>query len=227
MGPRLPGPIDLLPAPADSCRSFCQDPASTPNWAGFCDPHLDNLASQTQAAQVTDPAAARSRWTQVDRIAADQAPYVPVYNDAGAIFVSSRVANYQASPLYGPPARPDVGPVAASLNGVAAGPAPVPTARLAAPSAGAGSSMHARRRKPPRAHLVPSAVDHDGSPYLTLRCQMSPCCGRRMPRSRASWPLNRRRLISGPSSHNDRVWTGQSLIGTEPYCRAIRRSRSA
>jgi hypothetical protein len=69
---------------------------------GFCDPHLDNLASQAQAAQLTDPAAARSRWAQMDRIATDQAPYVPVYNDAGAIFVSSRVANYQASPLYGP-----------------------------------------------------------------------------------------------------------------------------
>jgi hypothetical protein len=26
--------------------------------AGFCDPHLDNLASQAQAAQLTDPAAA-------------------------------------------------------------------------------------------------------------------------------------------------------------------------
>jgi ABC-type transport system substrate-binding protein len=88
--------------PLLSCRSFYQDPANTPNWAGFCDPHLDNLASQAQAAQLTDPAAARRRWVQVDRIATDQAPYVPVYNDAGAGFVSSRVANYQASPLYGP-----------------------------------------------------------------------------------------------------------------------------
>ena len=88
--------------PLLSCHSFYQDPASTPNWAGFCDPHLDNLASQAQAAQLTDPAAARRRWAQVDRIATDQAPYVPVYNDAGAIFVSSRVANYQESPLYGP-----------------------------------------------------------------------------------------------------------------------------
>ena len=88
--------------PLLSCRSFYQDPASTANWAGFCDPHLDNLASQAQAAQLTDPAAARRRWVQVDRIATDQAPYVPVYNDAGAGFISSRVANYQASPLYGP-----------------------------------------------------------------------------------------------------------------------------
>jgi hypothetical protein len=27
--------------------------------AGFCDPHLDDLASQAQAAQLTDPAAVR------------------------------------------------------------------------------------------------------------------------------------------------------------------------
>ena len=97
-----------FPAPSSfylpllSCRSFYQDPASTANWAGFCDHHLDNLASQAQAAQLTDPAAARRRWAQVDRIATDQAPYVPVYNDASVGLVSFRVANYQASPLYGP-----------------------------------------------------------------------------------------------------------------------------
>ena len=38
----------------------------------------------------------------MDRIATDQAPYVPVYNQASAVFISSRVANYQASPVYGP-----------------------------------------------------------------------------------------------------------------------------
>ena len=97
-----------FPAPSSfylpllSCRSFYQDPAGTANWAGFCDHHLDNLASRAQAAQLTDPAAARRRWAQVDRIATDQAPYVPVYNDASVGLVSFRVANYQASPLYGP-----------------------------------------------------------------------------------------------------------------------------
>jgi ABC-type transport system substrate-binding protein len=87
--------------PRLSCRSFYQDHATTPNSAGFCDPHLDNLASQAQAAQLTDPAAARSRWEQVDRIATDQAPYVPVCDGAGAISVASRVTNCQG-PLYAP-----------------------------------------------------------------------------------------------------------------------------
>ena len=48
--------------------------------ARFCDPHVDALARQAQAAQATDPAAARGLWAQADHIVTDQAPYVPVYN---------------------------------------------------------------------------------------------------------------------------------------------------
>ena len=55
-----------------------------------------------QAAQFTDPAAARKLWAQADRIVTDQAPYVPVLNAGMAGFVSSRAGNYQASPVYGP-----------------------------------------------------------------------------------------------------------------------------
>ena len=87
--------------PLLSCRSA--DEPGTSNWAGFCDPHVDALARQAQAAQLTDPAAARRWWAQADRLVTDQAPYVPLYN--GTIiagFVSSRVRHYQASPVYGP-----------------------------------------------------------------------------------------------------------------------------
>ena len=69
--------------------------------AHFCDPHVDALARQAQAAQATDPAAARKLWAQADRIVTDQAPYVPVGNVPPAGFVSSRVGNYQISPVYG------------------------------------------------------------------------------------------------------------------------------
>jgi peptide/nickel transport system substrate-binding protein len=86
--------------PLLSCHSSYQ--SATSNWAEFCDPHADKLASEAQAAQLTDPAAARRLWAQADRIVTDQAPYVPVYNDASAGFVSSRVGNYQESPEYGP-----------------------------------------------------------------------------------------------------------------------------
>ena len=90
--------------PVLSCRSSYQDPNSsdTSNYAGFCDPHADQLASQAQAAQLTDPAAARRLWAQVDRIVTDQAPWVPILSRGSTAFVSARIGNYQESPISGP-----------------------------------------------------------------------------------------------------------------------------
>jgi peptide/nickel transport system substrate-binding protein len=98
-----------FPAPSDfflpdlSCHSFYVDPTNTNNQAGFCHPQVDQLASQAQAAQLTDPAYARRLWAQVDRIVTDQAPWAPVSNsNLSTGFVSARVGNYQDSPFYGP-----------------------------------------------------------------------------------------------------------------------------
>jgi peptide/nickel transport system substrate-binding protein len=98
-GADFPSPSTFF-GPLLSCQSA--DEPVTNNWARFCDPHVDTLASQAQAAQLTDPAAARRLWAQADRIVTDQAPYVPVLNGGMAGFVSSRAGNYQASPVYGP-----------------------------------------------------------------------------------------------------------------------------
>ena len=87
--------------PVLSCRSFYQDPTNT-ELAEFCDPHADQLASQAQAAQLTDPATARRLWAQVDRIVTDQAPWVPILNFGDTTFVSARAGNYQESPISGP-----------------------------------------------------------------------------------------------------------------------------
>ena len=89
--------------PVLTCRSFDQNPASTLNYAEFCDPHADALASQAQAAQQTDPAAARKLWASIDRIVTDQAPWVPILTEATTVFVSARVGNYQDSPYYSGP----------------------------------------------------------------------------------------------------------------------------
>jgi ABC-type transport system substrate-binding protein/DNA-binding SARP family transcriptional activator len=86
-----------------TCRSIYQDPAGTANLAGFCDPQVDRLASQAQAAQPTDPAGARKLWAKLDRTVTDQAPLVPVLNTSFTVFVSARVGNYQESPSYGGP----------------------------------------------------------------------------------------------------------------------------
>jgi peptide/nickel transport system substrate-binding protein len=89
--------------PVLTCRSFYQDPASTANVAGFCDPQADKLVSQAQAAQQTDPAAARKLWAKLDRLVTDQAPWVPILNASETVFVSARVGNYQESPSYAGP----------------------------------------------------------------------------------------------------------------------------
>ena len=86
-----------------TCRSIYQDPAGTANVAGFCDPQVDRLASQAQAAQPTDPAGARKLWAKLDRTVTDRAPLVPVLNASFTVFVSARVGNYQESPSYGGP----------------------------------------------------------------------------------------------------------------------------
>jgi peptide/nickel transport system substrate-binding protein len=98
-GADFPDPSTFF-GPLLSCQSA--DEPGTSNWPRFCDPQVDALASQAQAAQLTDPAAARSLWARADRIVTDQAPYVALLNQCMAGFVSSRVGNYEESPVYGP-----------------------------------------------------------------------------------------------------------------------------
>jgi ABC-type transport system substrate-binding protein len=74
----------------------------SPDPFAYCNPLASTLASQAQAAQLTDPATARKLWAQVDRVVTDQAPWVPVFNETPTVFVSARAGNYQESPYYGP-----------------------------------------------------------------------------------------------------------------------------
>jgi len=97
-GADYPAPSTFF-GPVLSCRSAGEP--GTENLARFCDPHVDVLARQALAAQLTDPAAARRLWAEADHIVTDQAPYVPVFNRSLAGFVSSRLGNYQESPVYG------------------------------------------------------------------------------------------------------------------------------
>ena len=99
MGRRLPHRVGILPARPELPLVL---PGSLQPQAEFCDPHADQLASQAQAAQLTDPAAARRLWAQVDRIVTDQAPWVPILSFGNTAFVSARAGNYQESPISGP-----------------------------------------------------------------------------------------------------------------------------
>jgi len=100
-GADFPSPSTFI-LPALTCRSFDQNPAATANNAGYCNPAVDKLAAKAQAAQLTDPAAARAAWARVDRAVTDQAPWAPVYNNSWTVFVSARVGNSQVHPTYGP-----------------------------------------------------------------------------------------------------------------------------
>jgi ABC-type transport system substrate-binding protein/DNA-binding SARP family transcriptional activator len=91
--PDIPDASDFF-LPVLTCRSYY-------NLAAFCDHHVDQLVSQAQAAQQTDPAAARKLWASIDRLVTDQAAWVPVFNESlTAFFVSARVGNYQESGYY-------------------------------------------------------------------------------------------------------------------------------
>lgn len=86
--------------PVLSCRSYYENPTETYNLAEYCNPRADMLARHAEAAQLTDPALARRRWQQVDHVITDDAPWVPLFDDSEAGFVSARVGNYQDSPVY-------------------------------------------------------------------------------------------------------------------------------
>jgi YVTN family beta-propeller protein len=99
-GSDFPSPSTFFLA-ALSCQSASQGPA-TNNFAQYCNPAVDQLSSQAQAAELTDPAAARAQWARVDQAVTDQAPWTPIFNSSWTVFVSSRVGNCQVSTSYGP-----------------------------------------------------------------------------------------------------------------------------
>jgi YVTN family beta-propeller protein len=98
----IPRPSDFF-VPVLSCHSFDHPLPGSGNLAGFCDPHIDQLVTTAQAAQLTDPGAFRKLWAQIDHLVTGQAPWVPILNIGGSVFVSARAGNYQDSSYYGGP----------------------------------------------------------------------------------------------------------------------------
>jgi peptide/nickel transport system substrate-binding protein len=98
-GSDFPSPSTFFVS-ALSCLSASQSPA-TSNFAEYCNPGLDRMAGQAQAAELTDPAAARALWARLDQAVTDQAPWAPVFNSSWTVFVSARAGNCQVSTSYG------------------------------------------------------------------------------------------------------------------------------
>jgi YVTN family beta-propeller protein len=78
-----------------SCANYHpNDPARTTNSGGFCDARFDRLVGQAETLQLTDPAAAQDIWARADRLAVDQAAWVPLANTGDAELLSRRAGHF-------------------------------------------------------------------------------------------------------------------------------------
>jgi peptide/nickel transport system substrate-binding protein len=84
-----------------TCQSFHPNDENNGNVSEFCDRQIDRGFARAVTLRVTDPAAARRAWGDVDRRITDLAPLIPVVVPEGIEFVSKRLSNYQHNPAYG------------------------------------------------------------------------------------------------------------------------------
>jgi peptide/nickel transport system substrate-binding protein len=70
------------------------DPARGTNAGGFCRTDFDRLVAQAQALQVTDPTKAQRVWARADRLAVDQAAWVPLLSTASIELLSRRTGHF-------------------------------------------------------------------------------------------------------------------------------------
>lgn len=78
----------------------CKNAMAGAGW--YCNPQVERAAAEAHQAQVSDPAKASSLWTEVDRLITDDAPVVALGNATSTTLISTRVGNYQSSPMVGP-----------------------------------------------------------------------------------------------------------------------------
>ena len=77
-----------------SCANYRpDDPARTTNAGGFCNATFGRLVGQAETLQLTDPAAAQDIWALADRLAVDQAAWVPLANTGYAELLSPRAGH--------------------------------------------------------------------------------------------------------------------------------------
>jgi ABC-type transport system substrate-binding protein/streptogramin lyase len=67
--------------------------------SGFCNKHIDDLATVARATALTDPNKSRRLWKKIDKLVTDQAPWVALGSQQIFHFAGSRVGNYQSTPF--------------------------------------------------------------------------------------------------------------------------------
>jgi YVTN family beta-propeller protein len=86
-----------------SCANYHpEDPARTTNSGGFCDTQFDQLITQAETIQPTDPAVAQDIWARADHLAVNQAAWVPLANTATADLLSRRAGHFTLDAESGP-----------------------------------------------------------------------------------------------------------------------------
>ena len=67
----------------------------------FCDRRIDRQIARARALQATDARSASALWARIDRDLTDQAPWLFLYTNKQADFVSRRIGNFQYNLRYG------------------------------------------------------------------------------------------------------------------------------
>ena len=70
------------------------DPARSTNGGGVCDEGFDRLVARAESVETTDPAKAQRIWAKADRLAVDQAVWVPLVNSASVELASERTGHF-------------------------------------------------------------------------------------------------------------------------------------
>jgi ABC-type transport system substrate-binding protein len=66
---------------------------------GFCNKGIDDLTTAARVTALTDPSKSRRLWKKIDKLVTDQAPWVTLGSELFFHFTSSRVGNYQSTPV--------------------------------------------------------------------------------------------------------------------------------
>jgi peptide/nickel transport system substrate-binding protein len=78
-----------------SCANYHpEEPARSTNGGGFCHPAFERLVARAQALQPSDPQRAQEVWAKADRLAVDQAAWVPIVSTASVELLSRRVGHF-------------------------------------------------------------------------------------------------------------------------------------
>jgi YVTN family beta-propeller protein len=97
-----PGWIADYPAGSNAYDAVFSCTAVIAGAGWYCNPQVERTAAEAKQAEMSDPALGDRLWAEVDRLITDDAPVVALGNPTPITLISTRVGNYQSSPIVGP-----------------------------------------------------------------------------------------------------------------------------